>query len=204
MARRKKVAPRKRPVSRSGQAIHEAILDAAGQILDEVGLEGFTTNRVAERAGVSIGSLYQYFPNKDAVLAETMRRLERHTQHAIAGALEAHREAPLREAAEAIVDVLLGEALGSRRARRELRTVAPPEWTMATSSEVDTAVRQALAQELARRDDVRSGPVELLTFVIAHAVEQVVECAVLADPAMLGEAGFRDELVELIVRYLRA
>jgi AcrR family transcriptional regulator len=45
----------------------EAILEGAAQILERNGLEGYTTNEIAERAGVSIGSLYQYFPSKDAV-----------------------------------------------------------------------------------------------------------------------------------------
>jgi len=52
----------------------EAILEAAARILERAGYEGFTTNAVAERAGVSIGSLYQYFPNKAALMAGLIRR----------------------------------------------------------------------------------------------------------------------------------
>jgi AcrR family transcriptional regulator len=52
----------------------EAVLAAAARILEERGLAGFNTNAVAERAGVSIGSLYQYFPSKDAILLALMER----------------------------------------------------------------------------------------------------------------------------------
>ncbi len=66
--------PRKRPRQNRSRAAFEAMLEAAARILEAEGLEALTTNRVAERAGVSIGSLYQYFPNKAALLAELTRR----------------------------------------------------------------------------------------------------------------------------------
>nr|MDT0666011.1 helix-turn-helix domain-containing protein [Micromonospora sp. DSM 115978] len=59
---------RKRPVQERSRRTVEAILDAAAQLLATNGYQATTTNHVAERAGVSIGSLYQYFPNKDALL----------------------------------------------------------------------------------------------------------------------------------------
>ena len=66
------VIPRKRPVQKRSRATVEAVLVAAARILEEQGLPGFNTNAVAERAGVSIGSLYQYFPSKDAILVALM------------------------------------------------------------------------------------------------------------------------------------
>jgi AcrR family transcriptional regulator len=61
--------PRRTPAqSRSAETV-AVILEAAARVLELRGLDGFNTNSVAERAGVSIGSLYQYFRNKDALLA---------------------------------------------------------------------------------------------------------------------------------------
>jgi AcrR family transcriptional regulator len=70
------LAPRKAPTQRRATATVEAILEAAARILETQGLEleGYTTNAVAERAGVSIGSLYQYFPNRDALTAALIER----------------------------------------------------------------------------------------------------------------------------------
>jgi AcrR family transcriptional regulator len=68
-------APRKNPQQRRSQATVDAILDAAAELFCENGFESATTNAIAERAGVSIGSCYQYFPNKLALL-EALR--ERH------------------------------------------------------------------------------------------------------------------------------
>ncbi len=66
--------PRKLPRQTRAAATIEAILEGAAHILRRDGLGGFTTNHVAARAGVSIGSLYQYFPGKEAILAELIRR----------------------------------------------------------------------------------------------------------------------------------
>ena len=68
------IAPRKLPVQRRAQATREAIIEGAAQILGASGLPGFNTNAVAVRAGVSIGTLYQYFPNKDALMAALIAR----------------------------------------------------------------------------------------------------------------------------------
>lgn len=81
--------PRKQPRQQRSRATWEAILDAAAQLFGQLGYAATTTNKVAERAGVSIGSLYQYFPDKDALL---MALAERH----------------LAEATEVLIDVFLG------------------------------------------------------------------------------------------------
>lgn len=60
--------PRKRPMQQRSRELVERILDAAARIFDAAGYHDTTTNHVADEAGVSVGSLYQYFPNKDALL----------------------------------------------------------------------------------------------------------------------------------------
>jgi AcrR family transcriptional regulator len=66
--------PRKTPLQARSRATFDAVLTAAAHILETQGLQGFNTNAVADRAGVSIGSLYQYFPSKDAILAALIER----------------------------------------------------------------------------------------------------------------------------------
>ncbi|MFN8124916.1 MAG: TetR/AcrR family transcriptional regulator [Candidatus Nanopelagicales bacterium] len=67
---------RRRPVQERSQRTYDAILDAGSQLLAERGLESFTTNAVAERAGISITALYRYFPDKYAIMGELYRRSE--------------------------------------------------------------------------------------------------------------------------------
>lgn len=68
------LSPRKQPKQQRSIATVGILLDAAAQVLAQHGFEGFTTNAIAERAGLSIGSCYQYFPSKEAVLAALIAR----------------------------------------------------------------------------------------------------------------------------------
>jgi AcrR family transcriptional regulator len=75
--------PRKEPRQERARATVDAILTAAAELFDRLGYDGTTTDIIAERAGVSVGSLYQYFPTKDALL----RKLAEHQIAAIVRAL---------------------------------------------------------------------------------------------------------------------
>ncbi|NVK15785.1 MAG: TetR/AcrR family transcriptional regulator [Rhodobacteraceae bacterium] len=94
-------SPRKQARQARSRATQEAIVEAAARILEIAGREGLTTNAIAERAGVSIGSLYQYFPNKEAVLATALRskraELLDWMRDAAARCRDAPPEAALRE-----------------------------------------------------------------------------------------------------------
>jgi len=68
------IDPRKRPGQPRSRATFDTIVEGAARILEERGFEGYNTNAIAERAGVSVGSIYQYFPDKDAVTAAIIRR----------------------------------------------------------------------------------------------------------------------------------
>lgn len=99
--------PPKPPRTGTGAEIIESILAAAEWVIDREGLPRFTANRVAERAGVSVGALYQYFPNKEAVLAELARRLEQRTREQLLHILDTSRSVPIAATAARVVDVLL-------------------------------------------------------------------------------------------------
>lgn len=75
------VKPRKMPVQRRSAATVGFILDAAARILEERGLDGYTTNIIAERAGISIGTCYQYFASKEAITAALIARETAHLCH---------------------------------------------------------------------------------------------------------------------------
>lgn len=68
-------APRKKPIQKRGEFTVTSIIDAAREILLKQGVEAVTTRRVAERAGVAVGTLYQYFPNRDAILMQLAHRI---------------------------------------------------------------------------------------------------------------------------------
>jgi AcrR family transcriptional regulator len=69
------ITPRKRPTQARAQATFDALVEACARLLPELGYERLTTNAIAERAGAGIGSLYEYFPGKDAIIALVVERL---------------------------------------------------------------------------------------------------------------------------------
>ncbi len=113
--------PRKRPVQARSEATVHAIFEASIQVLLSVGYRKLTTSRVAERAGVSVGTLYQYFPNRQSLIGAV---LERYPAGDVRLDQEAHRQSlqrrPLDETAAGLVDALLhrGEVETTRSLHR--------------------------------------------------------------------------------------
>ena len=97
------LSPRKSPRQARSQATHDALLQAATQILSCEGLKGFNTNAIAARAGTSVGSLYQYFPNKDALMLALIHRQKMRMLRDMAEAIDA---AP-RDDLDAAVRILI-------------------------------------------------------------------------------------------------
>jgi AcrR family transcriptional regulator len=80
--------PRKQPRQGRAQVTRDAIITAAAQLISRDGLGGYNTNAVAARAGVSIGSLYQYFPNKDALMVALIERQQAQQTETLASAIQ--------------------------------------------------------------------------------------------------------------------
>lgn len=142
------------------------LLEAAAQVLETKGLEGFNTNAVAQRAGVSIGSLYQYFAGKDALTVALMQREnDRFYQEALA-ALD-HLDGPLA------LDYLIGVAVRQQFARPRLAKLldveeSRPELRTALSGKgsMRTLLMEILAREgLPQQQDADVATRDLLAII---------------------------------------
>ncbi len=99
--------PRKSPVQARSAASVDAIIEATVQVLLEVGKGRLSTTRVALRAGVSVGTLYQYFPNKSALLQAALRRHLMEVTEAVERVCLEQRASSLRHMATALVTAFL-------------------------------------------------------------------------------------------------
>lgn len=198
-------APRRSPKQRRSRVIVDAIVEAARRILESEGAGALTTKRVAELAGVSIGSLYRYFPHKEAIVAaicgaETEReiRILRGAEH------WPIVELPLRDALAAIVDFQLDRhrrLLGLGHATyREHHAEFSLLRRMGSSNVVDH-VRALLARH---RRVVRVRDIDQAAFVIACGLSAIVRRALDEQPDRLREPAFREELVDLAFTYVTA
>ncbi len=183
-----------------GQAIVDAICEATALLLDRDGVEAMTTNAIARVAGVGIGSVYDYFPDKHAIVVEVARRLERRALDAAMARAAAIDPDDPRSVCASLVGVLLDPRLGSLATRRALLLEVPPGWVLPAAAPTDASVERLLAQVMAALR-LRDGPRDVMSFIVFHAVEGAVEAAILRAPARLGEAAFHDELARLAWGY---
>jgi AcrR family transcriptional regulator len=111
---------RKNPLQPRARATVETIIEAAARILETEGPAGFNTNAVARRAGVSVGSLYQYFPGKQALVAELSRRNAQAALRGLTEAAERTAGAPLVERLRAFVRFAIAQQGARPRLSRVL------------------------------------------------------------------------------------
>jgi AcrR family transcriptional regulator len=150
---RPQLSPRKRPSQARSERTVALLLEAAARVLQERGLEGYTTNAVAERCGVSVGSLYQYFPNKDALMSALVLQAHLRTAHYLDALRPSTAVQPLEEAIEAMVR---GPVADAHAAPRLMQVLEFEEQRLPRSLELEAAeeaihrnVRALLAPHLA-------------------------------------------------------
>jgi len=157
--------PRKRPRQARSVATFEAILEAAARILESLGFAGFNTNAVAERAGVSIGSLYQYFPSKDALIVELIRRERAELSNRIVEDIQQSDASDLKENLKLIIHAavkhqlsrpqlartlefaseLIGKDIEESELQHELETIITDLFTRSSISEAQTVAQDVIA-----------------------------------------------------------
>jgi len=195
---------RKKPKQDRSKATVDALLEAAAQLLVEEGGARVTTNRIAERAGVSVGSLYQYFPNKDALLKALGQQFLDDQLESLRTRLEATlaEEGSLSEQVRAIVSALLETRRLNPDLSRALIQQAPAyaqEPLRQLHEQATSFVELALT---VRSADVRPERAAIAAHIIVHAMHGVIMATVLDHQSLLDDEEFVDECVELVLRYL--
>ena len=192
--------PRKFPSQGRAESTVEAILQAAAHILAGEGWEAVNTNRVAVEAGVSIGSLYQYFPGRDAILAELGRRHAFQIVEATRTALETTQDLPLLEAVRETIRAAIRlheiDPALHRALEDETPSLGPLDWRAAADVQTHQIIWQSLAL---RSEEMGVQDFELLAFLAATIVEGVVHASMSARPDDLKNGQIEMELIETVM-----
>jgi AcrR family transcriptional regulator len=206
MARKPLVKPRKNASQERSRATVDALVEATARILVREGFDKASTNHIAEVAGVSIGSLYQYFPGKEALVAAVITRHNHEIMQTVRGELADAMRLPIEPAVRKLVAVAVKAHQVNPKLHRVLAEQIP---RVSKLENVETFNRDnfTLFQNFleAHRDELRVADLELASFVCVTAIEALTHNAVLhhsktlSDEAMDGlvEAGTR-----LVVGYL--
>jgi AcrR family transcriptional regulator len=202
MTRRVPMSPRKAPRQARSRAMVDAILDATARVLVKDGYEGTTTNRVAALAGVSVGSLYQYFPNKESLVAGVIDRHCDEMEALFESKIAALSNAPVPVAARELIQLLIECHALNPKLHRVLMEQVPRVGKLARMRAVRDQVAGFLRVYLEpRRRDLRPKNLDLAIFVVVTAIEALGH-ALSVEQARPVSADTIDEMTALVVRYL--
>ena len=195
---------RRHPQQLRARQTVDAILEAVIRVLKREGAEAVTTNRIAEAAGVSIGSLYQYFPDKRAIFAALHQRHIEQIDRTIETTLIQNASAPLGRLMPALVDAMIGAHAADPELHDLLLAQVPPHagGTKSFAERMHSAFLLALS---ARSGELKRGRnLDRQVFVVAHTVESLCHAAVRQRPPRLGLTDAKAEIARAILVYLRS
>jgi len=206
-ARSRSCGIRKSASQKRSQLMVQAILQAAAETFSELGYARTTTNKIAERAGVSVGSLYQYFPNKDSLLAALLARHHQEVHQVVGKGVVrlADAKIPLEDGLRLFLieladlhqaDPALSKALSAAVLRES------PAAEGIHDNEDDAAWRGQLGALLSSRRDVREGSYAAMAVVLGQILAHLARWLVHDAPPDLERESLLEEIVQVMVRYL--
>jgi AcrR family transcriptional regulator len=205
---KKRLSRRRNPRQRRARHTVEAILDAVVRILKREGFAAITTNHIAEVAGVSIGSLYQYFPDKNALFVALHGRHIEEIDRVMQTTLVEQASSPLEDLIAAIVDAMINAHVSDPELYELLATEVPhqADGTRPFSLRLHDAFKLAIAsrtRELGHAALKKGRNLDKLAFVVTNMVESLSHGALFRKPSSLSLADAKSESVRAILAYLR-
>lgn len=198
-------SPRRKPSQPRAKASVDAIVEAAAQILVQDGAAAVTTQSVADRAGVSVGTLYQYFADREAVLVALRARLMAEQLAAVAtvmaqlNATQPSIDDALERLMDAVFAVVSVRPELIRRLILEAPANAPGPLEFAWKEQANQLVRGVL---YAGSDRVRAGNVDVMATLIVSSVFGMVRDVAVHRPDLLRSPDLRVEVTHMVRRYL--
>lgn len=196
---------RKKPGQVRSEATVQAIFEATARILQTDGVIGLNTNAIAKLAGVSIGTLYQYFPDKKAILIALARReLEATTQAVIIGVTGAGTGVIPADPVRAAVQALLNGFSGRQRTRKVLiEALVANGLAEELALPADRVVEVIMSHQAQEQTNDAAPMTPLSLYVLTRALLGIIRAAVMEQSPYLKQREFEDELVKLIQKFLK-
>ena len=206
MAAKIRTNPRKSASQKRSQLTVNALLEATARILVREGFDKASTNRIAEVAGVSVGSLYQYFPSKEALVAALIDRHNQKVMQAVQGELTEAVHFPVEHAVRKLVEVAVKAHRIDPKLHRVLSEQIPRVGRLEKLESFNRGNYALFRAYLeSRRHELRAADLGLTAFVCVTTIEALTHTAVLHQKLVSDEAteALVDETTRLVVGYLK-
>lgn len=197
-ARKKRPQRRRSPIQGRAQETVEAILKAAAQILERHGSEAATTNAIAARAGVSIGSLYQYFSDRDALIDELVRRHVTAMQLVLAEALAGIGVRPLPEAVAQLVAAIVAAHRVAPRLHQALHQ-STAHRAHAGIDRFESDLERLVADAMRGQSELRLAQPDLLAAALVQALGALVRTTLRRTPERLDDPAMSAAMIGMIL-----
>jgi AcrR family transcriptional regulator len=196
--------PRKTPVQARSAASVEAILEATIQVLLSAGKEKLTTTRVALRAGVSVGTLYQYFPNKSALLKAVLKRHMDEVARAVERVCRERKGHSVSEMATALIHAFLEAKMRNVKASVALYSVSSDVDGAAVVKQTGIRINRAIVAMLATASKPLTKDPQLVATMLQAIMAGVGRKLLESDSPEKEFHTLRDELIVFASAYLAA
>ena len=206
MARKPRTKPRKHASQERSRATVDALVEATARILVREGFDKASTNRIAEVAGVSVGSLYQYYPGKEALVVAVIDRHNRQIMQVVRRALAEVASQPIAKAVRRLVTVAIEAHRIDPKLHRVLAEQIPRTGALENVEAFNRETYALLRTYLeAHRGEIRVTDLGLATFVCVTSIEALAHNAVLRSESLSEELmrTLVDEATRLVVGYLQ-
>jgi AcrR family transcriptional regulator len=189
---------RREPQQRRSRQTVEAVLEAVQRVLKRHGAEAVTTNRIAEAAGVSIGSLYQYFPDKQAIFTALHDRHVEQVRHVIERTMADCTAASFKDFTRELVERLAKVHVEDAELH-EIVSAAVPDGAHGFKTALQATFEQVMSPEQARYTPDQT---KRMLFVLPHMVEALVHGVAHQKQAVISRDGAKDEAIRTVLVYL--
>ncbi|MDB4974718.1 MAG: Transcriptional regulator, TetR family [Myxococcaceae bacterium] len=202
MAPKTATKPRKAAVQARSQATVDALLRATARILVREGYDRASTNKIAALAGVSVGSLYQYFPSKEALVASLIQEHVQEMAELVRAAAPRLSALPLAAAVREAVHLMVAAHALDPKLHRVLVEQVPRIGGLGQIGALEgEMLRLTRALLEGKRSELVVADLDLAAFIVMNIIESLTHAAVIARPDLLA-AEFEEEVALAVIRYL--
>lgn len=199
MTSKRRTTPRKLPQQDRSKFTVEAILTATAHILTEEGYDKASTNRIAERAGISIGSLYQYFPNKESLITALRDRHVSSIMEIVESKLKDLFNAPIA----VVLPEIVKASIAAHAIDPTLHKVLHEQVPRLSGVEREACMSELLRTYLAKQcDQIEPQKLDYIVFVIERTIEALTHAAVIECSNLLQDGQLEQEISQMLLSYL--